>query len=67
MKNCPGVFTIAAHLNNTIILTQTPVSSGGNGTLTSPVLPLIMYLDTATVMCDLEICHHYAINQIGCI
>ena len=31
MKNCPDVSLIAAHLNNTTISTQTPVSSGENG------------------------------------
>ena len=31
---------IAAHLNNLTIPTQTPVSSGENGTITSPVLML---------------------------
>ena len=48
MKNCPSVSTIAAHLNNTIILTQTPVSSGGNGTLTSPVLGMERHETLAT-------------------
>ena len=35
-------FPIAAHLYNLTIPTQTPVSSGGNGTLTSPVLAYSM-------------------------
>ena len=38
MKNCLGVLPFDAHLNNTTIPTQTPASSGGNETLTSPVL-----------------------------
>ena len=44
MKNCPGVSPIVTHLNNLTIPTRLPESSGGNETLTSPVLGLsILY------------------------
>ena len=57
MKNCPGVSPIAAHLNYTIIPTQTPVSSGGNGMLTNPVLATLSFM-------NLGIAYHLYMNYV---
>ena len=38
IKNCPGISPIAAHLNNSTIPIQKPVSSGGSEMLASQVL-----------------------------
>ena len=50
MKNCLGVSPIASQLNNKTMPTQTPVSSGGNESLTSPLL----------------LSHHIFMNQAQC-
>ena len=42
-KIVQGFLPIDAHLYNTTIPTQTPLSSWENGTLTSPVLAQLLY------------------------